>query len=208
MHPYISFSNHGCPGIVHMTYYISTQILLPLSLASIPLITPCFLISKFFMLLPKVMTPNAVARIHCPSILSQVNAVVLAPSLPRTASNKVMRRMLRTHYGQATTSTRKSNLWWSNNLHDQSLDPLQHDASVFNQNNVLPSNWYLSYRWNWTRVNNAPSNVQHFLVVKVATQVIRFATNEDLWRCNACLVIRHRFVVLEKYFVSLIWVHV
>ena len=108
MHPYISFSNHGCPGIVHMTYYISTRILLPLSLASIPLITPCFLFSKIFMVLPKVITPNAVARIHHPSILSQVNAVVLAPSLPRTASNKVMRRMLRTQYGQATT--RKSNL--------------------------------------------------------------------------------------------------
>lgn len=45
----------------------------------------------------------------------------------------------------------------------------------------------------------ACSTVQHFLVVKVAAQVIRCATNEDLWHCNACLVIQHRFVVLAKY---------
>lgn len=41
--------------------------------------------------------------------LFKVNAVGTAPSLPRTASNKVMRRMLRSQYG-LVTFPRKSRL--------------------------------------------------------------------------------------------------
>jgi acyl-coenzyme A synthetase/AMP-(fatty) acid ligase len=42
--------------------------------------------------------------------LFKVNAVATATSLPRTASNKVMRRMLRSQYGPEVTSPRKSSL--------------------------------------------------------------------------------------------------